>query len=158
MLVRAFTKAAADTSDDVMILLENTAGQKNSVGSNFEQLASILFQLKPAKRFGICLDTCHAFATGYDMRTEKDATSTLEKFNKAVGYEHLKILHLNDSKGELGCNLDRHEHIGLGQIGEKGLGHIIKSINRKKIPIILETPIDERRDDVGNLKKVKELA
>jgi deoxyribonuclease-4 len=158
MLVKAFTKAAADGPDDVMILLENTAGQKNSVGSDLDQFASILSQLKPAKRFGICFDTCHAFAAGYDMRTEKGAASTLEKLNKAIGFEHLKVLHLNDSKGELGCNLDRHEHIGLGQIGEKGLGHIIKSINRKKIPIILETPIDEKRDQIGDLNKVRELA
>lgn len=158
MLVKAFTKAAKATSDDVMILLENTAGQKNSVGSDLDQLGSILSQLKPAKRFGICFDTCHGFAAGYDMSTEKGAAATLEKLDKAIGFEHLKILHLNDSKGELGSNLDRHEHIGLGHIGEKGLGYIIKAINRKKIPIILETPIDERRDDVGNLKKVKELA
>jgi deoxyribonuclease-4 len=158
MLVKRFTKSAADTPDDVMILLENTAGQKNSVGSDFEQLGTIFFQLKPAKRFGICLDTCHAFAAGYDMRTEKDAASTLDKLNKAIGYEHLKVLHLNDSRGELGCNLDRHEHIWLGKIGEKGLGHVIKSVNRKKIPIILETPINEIRDDVGNLNKAKELA
>lgn len=158
MLVKAFTKAAKDTSDDVTILLENTAGQKNSVGSDLDQLGSILSQLKPAKRFGICFDTCHGFAAGYDMSTEKGAAATLEKLDKAIGFEHLKILHLNDSKGELGSNLDRHEHIGLGHIGEKGLGYIIKAINRKKIPIILETPIDERRDDVGNLKKVKALA
>ena len=92
------------------------------------------------------------------MRTEKEAKSTLEKLDKAIGLEHLKILHLNDSKGELGCNLDRHEHIGMGHIGEKGLGYIVKSISRKKIPIILETPIDERRDDIGNLNKAKELA
>jgi deoxyribonuclease-4 len=157
-LVKAFTKAAADTPEDVMILLENTAGQKNSVGSDFEQLASIISQLKPAKRFGICLDTCHVFAAGYDIRTEKNALETLEKFDRAIGFEHLKILHLNDSKGELGCNIDRHEHIGLGYIGEKGLAYVIRSINSKKIPIILETPIDERRDDIGNLKKVKELA
>ena len=158
MLVKAFTKAAAETSNDVTILLENTAGQKNSVGSDLEQLASIILQLKPAKRFGICFDTCHAFAAGYDMSTEKGAAATLEKLNKVIGFERLKILHLNDSKGELGSKLDRHEHVGLGKIGEEGLGYIIRSINRKKIPIILETPIDERRDDVGNLNKVKELA
>jgi deoxyribonuclease IV len=157
-LVKAFTKAVSDTPDDVMILLENTAGQKNSVGSDFEQLALILSQLKPAKRFGICFDTCHAFAAGYDMRTEQNVTETFEKFDRAIGLEHIKILHLNDSKGELGCNIDRHEHIGLGHIGEKGLGTVIKFFNSKKIPIILETPIDERRDDIGNLKKVKELA
>ncbi len=157
-LVKAFTKAAEGTEDDVMILLENTAGQKNSVGSDFDQLTTIFEQLKPAKRFGVCLDTCHAFASGYDMRTEKTAADTLEKFHKALGFENLKILHLNDSKGELGCNIDRHEHVGLGHIGEKGLAYVIKAINSKKIPMILETPIDERRDDLGNLKKVHELA
>ncbi len=157
-LVKAFTKAAHDTPDDTMILLENTAGQKNSVGSDFEQLASILFELKPAKRFGVCFDTCHAFAAGYDLRTEKAASLTLEKFDKAVGLEHLRILHLNDSKGGIGCNIDRHEHIGLGNIGEIGLAHVIRIANSKKIPIILETPIDERRDDMGNIKKVRELA
>jgi len=157
-LVKNFTKAARDTPNDVMMLLENTAGQKNSVGSEFEQLASILVQLKPAKRFGVCLDTCHAFAAGYDLRNEKTTTSTLELFDKFIGKEHLKIVHLNDSKGEIGCNLDRHEHIGLGKIGEIGLTHVVKFANSKKIPIILETPIDDRRDHLGNIKKVKELA
>ena len=157
-LVKAFTKAAEDTPNDVMMLLENTAGQKNSVGSGFEQLASILFQLKPMKRFGVCLDTCHTFAAGYDLRNEKTVKSTLEQFDKFIGVENLKIVHLNDSKGVLGCNVDRHEHIGLGNIGEIGLSYIIKFANSKKIPIILETPIDDRRDDFGNIKKVKELA
>lgn len=157
-LVKAFTNAAKETTDDVTILLENTAGQKNSVGSDFEQLASILSQLKPEKRFGVCLDTCHAFAAGYDLRTKKTAALTLEKFGNAVGFERLKIVHLNDSKGEIGCNIDRHEHIGLGEIGEIGLTQIIKFSNSKNIPIILETPIDERRDDLGNIEKVKELA
>lgn len=157
-LVKSFTNAAGDSPNDVMILLENTAGQRNSVGSNFEQLASILFQLKPAKRFGVCLDTCHAFAAGYDLRTEKTTKSTLEQFKKFVGIEHLKIIHLNDSKGEIGCNKDRHEHIGLGKIGETGLSYIVKFAKSKKIPIILETPIDDRRDDIGNLEKVKEFA
>ncbi len=157
-LVKAFTKAVTENQNDVIVLLENTAGYKNSVGSNFEQLATIFSQLKPAKRFGICLDTCHAFAAGHDLRTQKAATLTLKNFDSAIGIEHLKILHLNDSKGEIGCNVDRHEHIGLGKIGETGLSHVIKFANSKKIPIILETPIDDRRDDVGNIKKVKELA
>ena len=169
-LVKAFTKAVAENQNDVTILLENNRGLKDSVGSDFEQLASIFFQLKPLDRFGICFDTCRAFTAGYDLRTEKTASLTLEKFEETIGVEHLKILHLNDSKGELGCNLDREEHIGrgiymdrsehigLGKIGEIGLSHVIKFANSKKIPIILETPIDDRRDDVGNLKKVKELA
>ncbi len=156
-LVNEFTKAAKKTKD-VTILLENTAGQRNSVGSDFDQLASIFFQLKPKERFGICLDTCHAFAAGYDLRTSKSVSETLEKFEKSVGFEHLKILHLNDSKSDLGGRVDKHEHLGLGQIGEEGLSKVIKFMNKKKIPIVIETPIDDRRDDFGNLKKAKELA
>ena len=157
-VVKAFTKAAKETPRDVTLLLENNVGFKNSIGSDFEQLASIFFQLKPLDRFGICFDTCHAFTVGYDLRTEKTASLTLEKFDESVGVEHIKIIHLNDSKGELGCNVDMHDHIGLGHIGEVGLGKVIKFANTKKIPIILETPIDERRDDIGNIKKVKQLA
>jgi deoxyribonuclease-4 len=156
-LVSAFSKAAS-VKNDVVILLENTAGQKNSVGSEFAQWGGIFSQLKPKDRFGVCFDTCHAFAYGYDLRTEKDVSETFKKFEEGVGFENLKILHLNDSKGEIGSNLDRHEHVGLGKIGEKGMRAIIKLINKKDIPIILETPIDNTRDDFENIKKVKELA
>jgi deoxyribonuclease-4 len=156
-LVKGLNKAG-QTKNDVMILLENTAGQKNSVGANFDQLADIFNQLKPAKKFGVCLDTCHAFVSGYDLRTEKAVKETLAKFDDIVGFENLKILHLNDAKGEIGCNLDRHYHVGLGNIGEKGLSEVIKTANKKKIPIILETPIDDVRDDFENIRKVKELA
>lgn len=156
-LVKGLNKAG-QTKNDVIILLENTAGQKNSVGANFEQLAEIFNQLKPAKKFGICFDTCHAFVSGYDLRTEKSVKDTFAKFDDTVGFENLKILHLNDAKGEIGCNLDRHYHVGLGNIGEKGLAEVIKTVNKKKIPIILETPIDDVRDDFENIRKVKELA
>ena len=156
-LVKGLNKAG-QTKNDAIILLENTAGQKNSVGANFEQLAEIFNQLKPAKKFGVCLDTCHAFVSGYDLRTEKLVRDTFAKFDDTVGFENLKILHLNDAKGEIGCNLDRHYHIGLGNIGEKGLSEVIKTANKKKIPIILETPIDDVRDDFENIRKVKELA
>jgi len=156
-LVKGLNKAG-QIKNDVMILLENAAGQKNSVGANFEQLAEIFNQLKSAKKFGVCLDTCHAFVSGYDLRTEKSVKDTFVKFDDTVGFENLKILHLNDAKGEIGCNLDRHYHIGLGNIGEKGLAEVIKTANKKKIPIILETPIDDVRDDFENIRKVKELA
>lgn len=149
---------AAKIKNDVTILLENTAGQKNSVGSDFEQLAFLFFSLKPSNRFGICFDTCHAFAAGYDLRTKKVVNETFDKFDKAIGLEHLKIMHLNDSKGQMGCKLDRHYHIGLGNIGEKGLGTVVKMMNKLKIPMVLETPIDDTRDDFENIKKVKELA
>ena len=156
-LVKGLNKAG-QTKNEVMILLENTAGQKNSVGAEFEQLAEIFNQLKPSKKFGVCIDTCHAFVSGYDLRTEKSVKETFVKFDDMIGFENLKILHLNDAKGEIGCNLDRHYHIGLGNIGENGLSEVIKTANKKKIPIILETPIDDTRDDFENIRIVKGLA
>jgi deoxyribonuclease-4 len=155
-LVKGLSKAG-QTKNDVKILLENTAGQKNSVGANFEQLAEIFNQLKPVKKFGVCFDTCHAFVSGYDLRTDKAVKETFSEFDDSVGIENLKILHLNDAKGEIGCNLDRHYHIGLGNIGEKGLGAVIKTVNKEKVPIILETPIDDVRDDFENIRIVKGL-
>ena len=155
-LVKGLTKAG-QVKNDVMILLENTAGQKNSVGSDFKQLGEIFKQLKPIKKFGICFDTCHAFVSGYDLRNEKVVKETFKEFEKHVGMDNLKILHLNDAKGELGCNLDRHYHIGLGNIGEEGITAVVKLISKKKIPIVLETPIDDIRDDFENVRIVKEL-
>jgi len=156
-LVEGLTKAGK-TKNDVMILLENTAGQKNSVGSNFEQLGEIFKQLKPAKKFGVCIDTCHAFVAGYDLRTEETVKKTFSEFDKHVGIDNLKILHLNDARGELGCNLDRHYHLGLGGIGEEGISSVVKYANKKKIPIILETTIDNDRDDFENVRVAKGFA
>jgi len=156
-LVKGLT-IAGQTKNDVIILLENTAGQKNSVGSNFKQLGEIFNQLKPAKKFGVCFDSCHAFVAGYDLRTEEKVKETFDEFDKYVGIGNLKILHLNDAKGEIGCNLDRHYHLGLGGIGEKGIATIVKFANKRKIPIILETPIDDDRDDFENIRKAKEFA
>ena len=150
-LVDGLTKAG-QTKNDVMILLENTAGQKNSVGSDFKQLGEIFKQLKPRKKFGVCIDTCHAFVAGYDLRTVEKVKETFKEFDTHVGIENLKILHLNDARGELGCNLDRHYHLGLGGIGEEGMKSVVKFANKKKIPIILETPIDDDRDDFENVK------
>ena len=156
-LVEGLTKAG-QTKNDVIILLENTAGQKNSVGSDFKQLGEIFKQLKPVKKFGVCLDTCHAFVAGYDLRTADKVKETFKEFDKHVGIENLKILHLNDARGEIGCNLDRHYHLGLGGIGEEGITSVVKFANKKKIPIILETPIDDDRDDFENVKIAKGYA
>ena len=156
-LVEALTKAG-QTKNDVMILLENTAGQKNSVGSDFKQLGEIFKKLKPGKKFGVCIDTCHAFVAGYDLRTAEKVKKTFKEFDKHVGIENLKILHLNDARGEIGCNLDRHYHLGLGGIGEEGITSVVKFANKKKIPIILETPIDDDRDDFENVKIAKGYA
>ncbi len=159
--MKNLTKAcniAAAKSDDVMILLENMAGQKNSMGSKFEELGQILDLLEQRKRFGLCFDTCHAFAAGYDLRTRDTVEGLIAEFDKHIGMKRLRIVHLNDSKGELNCNLDRHEHIGLGHIGESGVRAILSQGEFRRLPMILETPIDDTRDDVGNLQKVRELA
>ena len=156
-LVDALNKVA-ETKADVTILLENTAGQKNSVGSEFKQWAEIFSKCKQRNRFGVCFDTCHAFAAGYDLRKKESVQETLKNFDDLIGFENLKILHLNDSKGMLNENRDRHEHIGMGEIGEEGMSEIIRIMNKKKIPMVLETPIDDRRDDFGNIEKVKSLA
>ena len=151
-------RRAAKTKNDVVILLENTAGQKNSVGSDFKQLGEIYKQLGSAKKFGVCLDTCHAFVAGYDLKTKEKVKETFSEFDEHVGLDNLKILHLNDAKGELGCNLDRHYHLGLGGIGEEGISSVVKFANKRKIPIILETPIDDDRDDFENVRIAKGFA
>jgi deoxyribonuclease-4 len=156
-LVEGLNKAG-ETKNDVMILLENTAGQKNSVGYGFEQLGEIFNQLKPVKKFGVCFDTCHAFVSGYDLRNEEQVKKVFDEFDEFVGIKNLKIIHLNDAKGEIGCNLDRHYHLGLGRIGAEGIGAVVKLANKKKIPIILETPIDDDRDDFENIRVAKGFA
>ncbi len=156
-IVKAFRVAAEKTPDDVTILLENNTGFLHSVGSNFEEFEKIFSHLEPLGRFGICFDTCHAFAEGYEMQTMSQASRTLDKFVKLVGKENIKIIHLNDSKGKIGCRVDRHEHIGLGNIGKKGLTYFVRFAKSNDIPLILETPIDERRDDSENLQQVRKL-
>ena len=156
-LVLAYKKAAS-VKNNVTILLENTAGQKNSVGSDFIQLGKIIKQLAPINRFGVCVDTCHAFAYGYDLKTKKGVQAMFDIFDENIGLERLAILHLNDAKAPMGSNLDRHYHIGLGEIGKIGMQASIKFAAKRNIPIILETPIDSTRDDYENLRQAKLLA
>ena len=115
-------------------------------------------RLKPARRFGVCLDTCHAFAAGYDLRTIKSAKAVFAELDEKVGAGRLKILHLNDSKGELGSRLDRHEHIGLGAIGKEGMKAAVGVAGKADVPIILETPIDAVRSDADDVEVARGLA
>jgi deoxyribonuclease IV len=153
-LVKAIEAARAKSGAAPIVLLENNAGQKNSIGGNFEELHMILDRLDDPKQFGICTDTCHLFASGYDLRTKADVDKTLEKLDNIVGLRELKFIHLNDSKGPLGSNLDRHEHIGLGQIGTEGLAAFLNHRATRGLPVIMETPIDEKRGDEQNQKVV----
>ena len=156
-IVAAIDSALQESSGETMVLLENTAGTKNSMGSTFEDVKKVLDRTAEQKRVGICLDTCHAYAAGYDIVTPTAIERTLGRFEDVIGIDRLKVIHLNDSVGGLGSHLDRHEHIGLGKIGEDGFRNILRSPLRQ-FPLILETPIDERRSDVGNLQKVREFA
>ncbi len=161
-IVKAIETAFSASSGQVVLLLENTSGTKNSMGSSFEEIAEILNTLESMSmdraRLGVCLDTCHLFAAGYELRTQKGLDETLEQFDEALGLDRLRLLHLNDSVGAIGLHLDRHEHIGLGEIGVSGFVTILQNKDLRDLPMILETPVDERRDDTGNLQVARSLA
>ncbi len=142
---------------EVVVLLENNVGRKNSVGGTLEELRLILDKLDSSKQFGVCIDTCHLFASGYDLRTKQDVIILVEKIKAIVGLKELKIIHLNDSKGGLGSNLDRHEHIGLGSIGVEGITAFLNHQAIQALPIIMETPIDATRGDEQNLQVVLDM-
>jgi len=154
----AITKALSSSDNDVILLLETTSGSKKSVGGSFEDLAEIMRRVDRDDRVAACFDTCHAFAAGYDVRTEEGLQATLEEFDGALGLERIKVVHLNDSKGPRGSKLDRHEHIGFGEIGLEGFRRILRHPAIRRLPLILETPVDERRDDRGNISLVRELS
>lgn len=155
--VEAINNSFSTVKNNVTLLLENTAGTKNSMGSSFEDIEYIVSRVKDRKRVGVCFDTCHAFAAGYDLVSRGAVQHTLQKFDEVIGFKELKLVHLNDSKGGLGSKVDRHEHIGMGKIGERGFRNILQS-RLGQFPLILETPIDRRRSDTENLEKVRELA
>ena len=157
-VIKAISEALGKSDNDVMLLLENTAGEKNSVGSSFEHIRAIMDELPFPGRVGVCFDTCHAFAAGYELRTEEGLEETLAQFDEQVGIKNLKVIHLNDTKGDRGSGLDRHEHIGMGFIGEDGFRRILHHKAFSSLPLVCETPVDDRRDDRGNIEKVRELA
>jgi deoxyribonuclease-4 len=157
-VINAINAALEKNDYSVMLLLENTAGEKNSVGSSFLHIRAIMEAIAQPERIGVCFDTCHAFAAGYELRTEAGIAGTLAQLDEQVGIQHLRLIHLNDTKGDLGSGLDRHEHIGMGFIGEEGFRRILHRPEFVSLPLVCETPVDERRDDAGNIAKVRELA
>lgn len=157
-VINACNTALSNSSNNSMIILENTSGTKNNVGSKFEELKYIFDNINDKSRIGFCFDTCHAFAAGYDLSSNESVISTFNEFDRIIGLKYLKIIHLNDSKGELGNGLDRHQHIGKGNIGNIGFRQLLKNNIIKKLPLILETPIDENYGDKENIKQIKLLA
>jgi deoxyribonuclease-4 len=156
-LIDGINQVFKGTGGDVMLLLENTAGTRNSMGSHLEDIQHIIELLSHPERVGVCFDTSHAFAAGYDLRTKEKVEATVKEIDETIGFEKLKLVHLNDSKGDYNSHIDRHEHIGMGKIGEEGFRNILGS-RLGELPFIMETPKDDRRSDVGNLQKVKDLA
>ncbi len=131
-----------DKTRGVKLVLENTAGQGSNLGYKFEQLAYIIDKIEDKTRVGVCIDTCHMFTAGYDIRTKEAYDKTWDDFGKIVGFEYLSGMHINDSKPELGSRVDRHDSLGVGKIGLDAFKFIANDPRMNDIPLILET-IDE---------------
>jgi deoxyribonuclease-4 len=153
----AFNEAISRSSGETTLLLENMAGQKNSVGARFEELKQILDLIKNSERAAVCFDSCHSFAAGFDLAGPAAVENTMSLFDELVGLDRMKVVHLNDSKGPLGSNLDRHENIGEGQIGEKGFRSFLRYKGITERPLILETPYSDLRTMKESLATVRRL-
>lgn len=162
-IVRALNEAHRRTRKlTAKCLLENTAGQGTCLGYRFEHLAAILDRVKSPERLGICFDTCHAFAAGYPMETEREYLNTVGQIDQLVGLDQIKAIHLNDSKRHLGSRIDRHEHIGDGCMGTKPFARLLGDHRLRHIPMYLETPKGENRVehtswDSVNLSRLRDL-
>jgi len=145
-------------SGKVEVLIETTAGQGTSLGFRFDQIRAILDRVKESHRLGVCIDTCHLFAAGYDLRTQKGYEQTFEAFERVVGIARIKAFHLNDSKKPLGSRVDRHEHIGKGFLGLTPFRLLLNDPRFKNHPMVLETPKGEDdtwdRENLGLLKSL----
>lgn len=128
---------------DVLLLLENTAGQGSTVGYRLEHLQAIRQGTSDPDRLGVCLDTCHLFASGYDLRDEASYQGVMEEVDDVLGLAQVQAFHLNDSKKELDCRVDRHEHIGRGAIGKEGFRLLVNDPRFTRVPMVLETPGEE---------------
>lgn len=147
LVAEAVETVLADAPPGPTLLLENTAGQGTGVGHAFEQLGTVLDRLGRPERLGVCLDTSHLFAAGYDVRSEAGYAETIEVLDRAVGLDRLGVLHLNDSKTALGSRVDRHAHIGRGEIGEAAFRRIMNDPRLERVPKIIETPKGGGKDD-----------
>ena len=153
---RAF--AQADDAKSVMVLLETTAGQGTGLGASFEELAYVMNKSAHSKRLGVCFDTCHTFAAGYDISSLRGYEKTFADFNKNIGLERLKFFHLNDTKKGLGSRVDRHEHIGKGEIGLEGFRLLMNDPRFAEHPMVLETPKEkDLKEDIKNLSLLRSL-
>ncbi|MBX7246844.1 MAG: deoxyribonuclease IV [Candidatus Sumerlaeaceae bacterium] len=149
---------AATPKGECQILLETTAGQGTAIGAQFEEIAAIIKQTKARKRLGVCLDTCHVFSAGYELRTKDGYEKTWSDFDRIIGLDQLKAIHVNDSKKPFASRKDRHEHIGKGEIGLEAFRMLMNDRNLRGIPMVLETDKgDDMAEDVENMAVLRSL-
>ena len=152
LVAAALNRALEQAPPPVRVLLENTAGQGNTLGHRFEELAAILEKIRQAARVGVCLDTCHAFAAGYDIRTPEGYRKTMRDFDRLIGTERIAVFHVNDCRKELGSRVDRHTHVGQGFIGLEAFRCLVNDFRFAGVPKILETPKGpDLEEDIMNL-------
>jgi deoxyribonuclease-4 len=152
-VAEAALQILSETPDSVTLLMETTAGQGSALNSNFEELATILELCKNPERLAICLDTCHVFVAGYDIRTPETYVQTFERFDAVLGFSKLKAFHVNDSKKAFGTRVDRHENLGDGFIGPTAFQLLVNDPRFEEIPMVVETPTE----DDGHAKNVAKL-
>lgn len=157
-IAAAIDRACSMASGETLLLLENAAGQGSEIGSSFAQIQEIIGSLRSSRHIGVCLDTAHAFAAGYDVANKEGLEKTLVELDRLIGLRLLRLIHLNDSKTPLGSHIDRHWHIGMGCIGKEGLQRVIHQPVLSRMPAIMETPKKDDKDDERNMKRVLRLA
>ena len=161
-IVRAIDRIHQQTQEiSVKCLLETTAGQGTSLGWQFDQLAAILDGVEEPDRLGVCFDTCHVFAAGYPMGTKSQYEATMASFDEMVGIERIRAFHLNDSRRPLGSRVDRHAHIGEGEMGLAPFRHLLADDRFRDVPMYLETPKEQKGNvdwDVLNLQRLRKLS
>jgi deoxyribonuclease-4 len=159
-IVDALNYAHGETSDSsVILLLETTAGQGTTLGYRFEQLRKIIDGVENAQRIGVCVDTCHIYAAGYDICGEKEYENVMKEFDEIIGFNKLYAIHVNDSKRELGSRVDRHEHIGKGTISKIAFRCLMQDPRFARVPKVIETDKGkDLREDVVNLNILRRLA
>lgn len=143
VIAESTARVLSETPPEVTLLMETTAGQGTCMNANFEELARLIELSDKHHRLGVCLDTCHVFAAGYDIRTEEGYQRTFQEFDRLIGFDRLKVVHCNDSKKPLGSRVDRHEHLGKGEIGPKPFELLVNDPRFENVPIIVETPESE---------------
>ncbi|MFH2105105.1 MAG: deoxyribonuclease IV, partial [Parcubacteria group bacterium] len=156
--IAGLSKVLADYKGKTKLLIENSAGSGKIIGDSFEEIAHVLKNIP--RGVGVCLDTTHAFVSGYDLRTKEAVKKTLAEFDQTVGLAKLKLLHGNDSQVNLNTHVDRHENIGQGKIGQEGFATLVKNSKLRQVNMIVETPsgegkIDARVRDIKLLKKLR---